>query len=165
MAPGRMSVENILERMKTAWPETHSVTLQVMLRVYRLRDLARATVSEVLGEAGLTHSEFEVLMILRVDAPISQLTPTELYKGALMTSGGLTKTLDNLERKGLVDRPAHDGDRRVRPVRLTESGATLAEETLANVEQREAALLRKGLTEQEMVALAGQLQKLLIAVE
>ena len=53
----------------------------------------------------------------------------------MLTSGSMTAALDRLGRRGLVERKEDDVDRRVRVVRLTETGADLIREAFEDHKQ------------------------------
>jgi DNA-binding MarR family transcriptional regulator len=53
---------------------------------------------------GLSPSELDVLVTLRRSAAPWVLTPSEIQRALLITSGGLTKILQQLEGRGLVTR-------------------------------------------------------------
>jgi len=114
---------------------------------------------------GLNLTDFAVLATLRGLPPPCELTPTQLYSAVLISSGGLTKVLYGLERRGLISRVADDKDRRSRRVRLTPEGRTLAERALATLQASGDELFGKGLSAPEMARLASLLRKVLLAVE
>jgi MarR family 2-MHQ and catechol resistance regulon transcriptional repressor len=67
-------------------------------------------------------SDFAVLEALLHKGP---LPVNEIGKKILLTSGSITVAVDRLEQKGLVERRAHDSDRRARVVHLTKEGKRL----------------------------------------
>jgi MarR family 2-MHQ and catechol resistance regulon transcriptional repressor len=75
-----------------------------------------------LADAGLTVSQFGVLEALYHLGPLSQ---GELAKKILKSSGNITMVIDNLEKRGLVNRERNQEDRRVYVVRLTVEGRRL----------------------------------------
>lgn len=73
-------------------------------------------------ECGLTHLEYEVLLILgRAGEP--GMSMRVISQEQVLTTGGATRVIDRLEKSGLVVRTAHPTDRRGRLVRLTREGA------------------------------------------
>lgn len=138
--------------------------LTPMVVIGRLSEAAQMIGREFLTPAyaavGLKPGEFDVLATLVRSGPPYKLTPTELYRTTMMSSGGMTARLDKLERAGLVERCPHPGDRRALTVCLTDKGRVLIKDMMPSyVEvQREAA---EGLTESEQKQLAGLLEKLI----
>ena len=90
--------------------------------------LARATLllealqQECLETIGLTFVEYSVLRVL-MDGSLSL---SRLAEAAVRTTGGMTKIVDRLERRGLVERVADPADRRGVLVGLTEDGRELS---------------------------------------
>lgn len=74
---------------------------------------------------GLTEGEFDVLATLRRAGEPYERAAGELADHTLVTTGGLTKRVDRLEARGLVERRAAASDARRRLVRLTPQGKDL----------------------------------------
>ena len=67
-------------------------------------------------------SDFAVLEALLHKGP---LPVNEIGKKVLLTSGSITVAVDRLQARGLVERRAHNTDRRARVVHLTKEGRKL----------------------------------------
>jgi len=68
----------------------------------------------------------DVLAALR-DAPEQRLRQVELAERVLLSNSGLSRLVDRIEAKGLVERNACSSDRRSFHVRLTDEGAAMLE--------------------------------------
>lgn len=79
----------------------------------------------VYGEFGLSEGEFDVLATLRRAGSPYERAAGELADHTLVTTGGLTKRVDRLAARGLVERRAEASDARRRLVRLTPAGIDL----------------------------------------
>lgn len=79
----------------------------------------------VYGEFGLSEGEFDVLATLRRAGEPYERAAGELADHTLVTTGGLTKRVDRLEARGLVERRTEASDARRRIVRLTPEGRDL----------------------------------------
>jgi DNA-binding MarR family transcriptional regulator len=79
----------------------------------------------VYGEFGLTEGEFDVLATLRRAGEPFEHAAGDLADHTLVTTGGLTKRVDRLEARGLVERRVEASDARRRLVRLTPEGRDL----------------------------------------
>jgi DNA-binding MarR family transcriptional regulator len=105
-----------------------------------------------------------VLACLRRVGEPYQLTPTQINREVMRTSGAITHTLHSLEYAGLIRRVPHQEDGRSSNVQLTAAGRELiqrvAPEHLAN-ERR----MLAPLSADEASTLAALLRKLLIAFE
>lgn len=81
---------------------------------------------EAFGESsatvGLDNADFGILAALRRAGPDHAVTPTELARRRMMTSGGMTAAIDRLDRRGLVDPIPNPTDRRGSLVRVTDVG-------------------------------------------
>lgn len=86
--------------------------------------------SEVVRAAGLTQSQFGTLEALLHLGPLCQ---GELAAKVLKSAGNMTTVVDNLEKRGLVQRRREGEDRREVTVRLTKSGRTLVRRVFPGV--------------------------------
>lgn len=128
-----MSTKTTVENIRTNWPEAAGPQMECLLLIQRVARLLKENAQEVVKPLGLSFTEFEVLAALRASPPPHVLLPTALYDAMLISSGGLTKVLKELEVQKLISRPAHKGDKRQRPVALLPKGGRLAESGLARI--------------------------------
>lgn len=126
-------VQDLLDRMTRNWPEAVSPESQIVIALIRFGDLIRKRTDRVLDRHNLTPAAYEVLVTLRAMAEPRQMTPTDLYRSTLLTSGGMTKVLIELERRGAVERIHNPEDGRSRIVRMTPVGKALAEDVTREV--------------------------------
>jgi DNA-binding MarR family transcriptional regulator len=143
---GKSTVSDILERMQENWHEVAVPETRVMLGLIRLNDIVLESTNRIIANYGLTQAAFEVLVTLRSLPEPRQLTPTELYRSILITSGGMTKVLKQLETEGLIARSINTEDQRSKLVRLTTSGAKCAERSMAAVSENDREILSKALS-------------------
>jgi MarR family transcriptional regulator, 2-MHQ and catechol-resistance regulon repressor len=99
---------------------TFGLLLEAHARLTSLLD------ADLRASDGITLQTFEVLLrISRADG--GQVTMSELASAVSLTTGGVTRLADRLERDGLVERRSCPTDRRVVHLSLTPAGtATLA---------------------------------------
>src|ERR1700694_4304919 len=126
--------EDAIDRIVAEWnrerPDLDVSPTHVLQRITRLYLLQSATFAEVFGRFGIPFGEYEVLAALVRSGAPHQLTPTQLTRAMVLSSGAMTNRVDRLERAGLVQRlPDHD-DRRGTRVALTDSGRRVVEEAL-----------------------------------
>jgi DNA-binding MarR family transcriptional regulator len=115
-------VDHLLAQWAQERPELDTSLLRLAARIVRLsRYLDRAS-AEHLAPWALSEGEQNVLAALRRAGPPYELTPTELYRSLLLSSGAMTNRLDRLEEAGLLVRTPDPDDRRRTRVRLTERG-------------------------------------------
>jgi MarR family transcriptional regulator, 2-MHQ and catechol-resistance regulon repressor len=98
---------------------------------------------------GLTHTEFEILEALYHKGP---LLLGDVQKKILLSSGGVTYTVDRLAEKGFVERRECESDRRARYAALTPKGRDLMDRILPPiVKQIEETMSVLSVREQEEV--------------
>ena len=157
----RDEVDLVVEAWSRERPDLDLTPLRVLSRVTRLArhlDRQRAT---AFSAHGLETWEFDVLAALRRAGRPHQLSPGQLLRETMVTSGTMTNRVDRLAARGLVRRDLHPGDKRGVLVGLTESGRTTVDAALADLLQAEQQLLA-GLNEDDQHQLAQTLRRLLV---
>jgi DNA-binding MarR family transcriptional regulator len=96
---------------------------------------------EVFGRFNTTGASFDVLAALYGTGPPYQMTPTELYRGHMMSSAGVTARLDVVERAGLAARSRDPRDRRGVIVTLTKAGQKMVRDAAQALYRRQAFVL------------------------
>ena len=134
-----------VDRIVAAWQrergDLDASPLHVLSRVSRLaRHLDRAR-GAAFAEHGLEGWEFDVLSSLRRAGAPYELSPGELVKQMLVSSGTMTNRVDRLERRGLVGRKPRPGDRRGVIVALSPAGREVVDGAMADLLAREHELL------------------------
>lgn len=114
----------------------------------------------LLARYALSLAEFDVLATLRNAPAPHAMTPKEIQDEVVITSGGLTKVMLQLETRELVSRLQHASDLRIKPVCLTHSGKALIETAMAEMLVASGAWIRQSLTADEIRHLTGLLNKL-----
>lgn len=120
-------IDSVLDDWRRARPETKADALQIVGRILWLGRQYEETVTRMLAEHGLSYSDYDVIATLRRAGAPYELTPTELARRVLLTSGGLTACLRRLEVGGLVSRRGVPEDRRRLLAKLTPKGFDLVE--------------------------------------
>lgn len=117
-------------------PDLDFSAMGLIARLARLNAIGGRAIDRVFETEGIDRGEFNVLASLRREGAPFELTPSELTDRDLTTRGGMTKRLDRLESRGLVERRANGADRRSLLVSLTATGRqvidTLIERHTAN---------------------------------
>ncbi|HEV7260631.1 MAG TPA: MarR family transcriptional regulator [Bosea sp. (in: a-proteobacteria)] len=157
-----------VERLRGQWsrelPDLDTTPMAVLGRAYRLANLVRPSIEACFAGFGIDRGEFDVLStLLRSGAPY-RLTPTELYRSLMISSGGLTHRLVRLEKAGLIRREKSPEDGRSFHVLLTEEGAGRTEAAFRADMANEMRFL-EGFSSEKQEALAGLLRDLLLLVE
>lgn len=138
-------------------PDLDTGPMQVLSRVTRLArhlDLARRAAFEA---HGLETWEFDVLTALRRAGAPYQLSPGQLLRETMVTSGTMTNRVDRLVAKGLVTRLPDPDDKRGVLVQLTAEGRSRVDAALEGLLERERVLL-DGLSARQRGSLASMLR-------
>ncbi len=99
----------------------------VFLNLMRTTDALLREVEETLKPAGLSHTQYNVLRILRGARP-QGLACREIGERMLTRDPDITRLLDRLEAHGLVTRQRERTDRRVVNTRITPQGLRILQE-------------------------------------
>ncbi|KRF20858.1 transcriptional regulator [Nocardioides sp. Soil797] len=118
-------VSRIVEQWAVERPELDTAPMEVIGRLHRLADLLRERLLVVYAEFGLSEGEFDLLATLRRSGAPYELSPTDLAASTMVTSGAITKRVDRLAARGLVERRADKHDGRARTIVLGPAGRKL----------------------------------------
>lgn len=116
-------VDRILHAWAAEAPGLDTQPLEILSRVGRLARLMDLERGAAFGRHGLEVWEFDVLAALRREGAPYELSPGDLIRQTLSTSGTMTNRVDRLVERGLVERDRNPSDRRGVRVRLTPAGA------------------------------------------
>jgi DNA-binding MarR family transcriptional regulator len=156
-------VDRVLAQWAEQRPDLDVSPMAVIGRLKRLTLLMDPAMKRTFAAHGLDRASFDVLATLRRNGPDHPLTPAELMRSAMVTSGAVTQRLDRLQERGLVSRTPSPTDGRVVQVALTEAGLALIEEALPDHLATERALLA-ALPPAELEHLADTLRTLLVGL-
>ena len=153
-------VDHVLAQWAEQRPDLDVSPMAVIGRLSRAALGVSAELKRVFAEHDLDRASFDVLATLRRNGPERCMTPAELTRSAMVTSGAISQRLDRLQARGLVSRTPSDADGRVVLVRLTQEGRELIDRVLPHHVENERRIL-SGLTSAEQDQLADLLRKLL----
>jgi len=114
-----------------------SLEQEALLNVLRTADALMQEIGAVLKPFKLSHSQYNVLRILRGASP-DGLACQEISERMISRDPDITRLLDRLEARGLVTRTRDQEDRRVVTARITLEGLRLLEaldELIAEVDR------------------------------
>jgi DNA-binding MarR family transcriptional regulator len=124
------AVDVIVAEWHRERPDLDPSAKELTGRIIRLTSLFQQAYGETFAPLGLSEGDYGMLAPLRRAGAPYELTPTELAKHKMMTSGGMTAAIDRLERKGFVARLPNPADRRGSLVRLTEAGKDVIDQAM-----------------------------------
>jgi DNA-binding MarR family transcriptional regulator len=102
-----------------------------------------SVIEEAAAKCNLHPGEFLVLMTL--DRSDAGMRSTEIYRSLLVTASAVTKRIDSLVSRGLVERISSETDRRSAKIRLTAEGRKIAATVRASPNAMHAVAERFGL--------------------
>ena len=130
---------------------------EVYLNLWRTYDRLRAYEDELFGRHGLTAQQYNALRLLRAAHP--EKVPTLSVAARLVSRApDITRLLDKLAARGLIERERPADNRRVVNVGITAEGLALLDTLAADVRACHERQLGH-LSEEEMAVLAALLRK------
>ena len=155
-------LDQVLAQWAAVRPDLDTSPMGVIGRLSRLARLIDGELGRTFAAHDLDRASFDVLATLRRnDKP---LTPADLMRSSMVTSGAVTQRLDRLTTRGLVTRTPSATDGRVVHVSLTDEGRALIDRALPDHVANEHRILAT-LTAEERDALATTLRDLLESLE
>jgi DNA-binding MarR family transcriptional regulator len=116
--------------MKHYTPENFSLTQSVGFLLTKARNLITTEMDTALKDLDITGPQMGILLAMQRGLAS---TPFELSKMLSVDTGLMTRMLDKLETKGLLERSRSVDDRRVVNLELTKKGEAIAGEIPAVV--------------------------------
>jgi Transcriptional regulators len=153
-------VDDLIAEWLIPFPTLDVSAIPVVARIVRMSHHISQLVDANFARYNLTVGEFEVLAAL-TRHPQEQMTPKQLGKNILISSGGLTNRINRLEEKALIVRLPDPTDRRGVIIQVTPKGKALAMEAVVTHMIVENTLI-DGLDPTEKEQLAALLKKLLL---
>src|SRR5919199_510446 len=144
-------VDQILQAWIREWPDLEVAPMAVVGRISRASRHIERALQATYASFDLNTGEFDVLATLRRQGVPYHLSPTELLRTLMLSSGAMTNRIDRLEVLGLVVRGGDPTDRRGVLVMLTAKGQQVVEAALvAHVMSEERLLTSLSGSEREL---------------
>jgi len=115
-----------------------SVGAEALLSVLRTAAVLEHQLTEVLKPYGITHTQYNVLRILR-GAGVEGLCGREVAERMVSRVPDVSRLLDRMEEPGLISRERDPGDRRHVTARITRKGLAMLEQATPQLEAVERA--------------------------
>ena len=135
-------VDGIVAAWRRERPDLDVAPMEVLSRLTRVAQQLDRQRANAFDAHGLESWEFDVLAALRRSGEPFALSPGQLVRETLVTSGTMTNRVDRLAARGLVEREEHPDDRRGVLVRLTAAGRANVDAALADLLAAERIMLR-----------------------
>jgi DNA-binding MarR family transcriptional regulator len=107
--------------------------MTMVVEILRTGNWIDNRISQILQKAGITHVQFNILRILEGAHP-TPLTVGNIKSQILFSNSDITRLLDRLKNKGLIDRRICAGNRRKMDVNITDEGLELTKIVLPQIE-------------------------------
>ena len=157
-------IDQLIRDWRRERPDLDISTMSVVGRVLRLANRLERRSNDVLKPFGLAVWGFDVLATLRRKGEPYAMTPTELMRSVMLSSGAMTNRIDRLEKLGFVERCPEPTDRRSLLVKLTDKGLQVVDLAVAaRLEEAEDAL--SVLNKRDRKVLSGLLRRLVLGLE
>jgi DNA-binding MarR family transcriptional regulator len=153
------AVDAIVAQWRVERPDLDPSPIALFGRIHRIYLRYQTVITGAFAEHDLNPASFDVLAALRRAGSPYRKSSSELAKGSLLSSAGVTFRLDRLEEAGLIERQRDTDDRRVVHSQLTERGFAAIEEAITAHLDNEHRMLT-GLTKAECAQLSRLLAKL-----
>jgi DNA-binding MarR family transcriptional regulator len=137
----RDEVDGLVAAWARERPDLDVAPMQVLSRVTRLAHYLDRQRRTAFARHNLEPWEFDVLAALRRAGHPYQLSPGQLLRETMVTSGTMTNRVDRLAGRGLVTRTDHPDDRRGVLVLLTSAGKDAVDAAITDLLQAEQAIL------------------------
>ncbi|MFB9237594.1 MarR family winged helix-turn-helix transcriptional regulator [Plantactinospora siamensis] len=157
-------IDRVLAQWAVQRPDLDVSPMAVLGRLSRAAQLVGVELRRTFATHDLDPASFDVLATLRRSGAPYRLSPSQLMRSAMVTSGAITQRLDKLESRGLVRRTRSTADGRSVTVALTDDGHRLIDRALPDHVANEHRILA-GLDPARRDALAGALRDLLTILD
>ncbi|NRA67212.1 MAG: MarR family transcriptional regulator [Pseudobacteriovorax sp.] len=163
-----MSQNDVVDLAMDQWrqeePSLDPSPMGITSRLFQIQAKSEKLFRQYLMSFEIGIHEFDVLATLKRSGPPFRLSPTQLYKSSMLTSGAMTNRIDRLEKQRLVLRKKDPQDRRAQFVELSAKGHELISGIIPDYFQQLSHLLSP-LTEFEQTQLAILLRKLNLGIK
>ncbi|HEX8463078.1 MAG TPA: MarR family transcriptional regulator [Abditibacterium sp.] len=156
--PSGRREDELIHAIAARYAQSDTEALRLILAALHMAETVLGVRDAHFARLGISQSRFALLMHLATHEGDSA-TPSELAELWGVTRSAVTSLLDGLEKSGLVERTAHQSDRRALSVRLTPQGSEFLDAIYAHNRAWEDQLLQ-GISDDEKKRLAACAQAL-----
>jgi DNA-binding MarR family transcriptional regulator len=158
--PTADEVDDLVDAWRRERTDLDLAPVEVFSRISRLERLLDRARREAFSAQAIEPWEFDVLAALRRAGKPYRLSPGQLLRETMVTSGTMTNRIDRLGERGLVERSPDPDDRRGVLVGLTAAGKRAVDAAFESLIAKERDLLAE-LSTAERRELAGLLKRLM----
>ena len=122
--------------------------MKMVVNILRAGKIIDHKVSEVLKEHGITHIQFNILRILEARMP-EKLSLKEVQDGLLFPTSDVSRLLDRLVKRGLVERTVCPENRRKIDLSITREGLQIIHSSIPAIEDSLDGYYKSAINEEE----------------
>ncbi len=123
-------IDSLISEWKEERPELDTSAMEVVGRILKLSKILEKRVSKVLLPYHIHYTDLDVLATIRRSGKPYELTPSQLMKSVLITSGAMTALLNRLTKLKLIYRSPDSKDGRIKLAGLTPKGIELIDKSI-----------------------------------
>ncbi len=123
-------IDSLIFEWKQERPELDTSAMKIVGRILKLSKILERSASIALEDYNIHYTDLDVLATIRRSGEPYELTPTQLMKSVLISSGAMTALLNRLTKLELIYRSQDPRDRRVKLVGLTENGIKVIDKAI-----------------------------------
>ncbi len=154
-------VDVLVSDWKKERPDLDSTPMLIVGRILKLGKKLEKSIGRSLIDSGIHYTDLDVLATIRRSGEPYKLSPKDLMKSVLITSGAMTALLTRLTNMDLIYRAPNGKDGRVKLACLTEKGKTVIDNAI-EIRFNEAKSSIEMFTVQEKVLLSSLLKKMIL---
>ncbi len=130
MAKEKDILDNLILEWKEERPDLDASSMLIVGRILKLGKVLEKRANLALQGNNIHYTDLDVLATLRRFGKPFELSPKQLMKSVLITSGAMTALLDRLEKLGLIYRSPDPNDGRVKYAGLTKKGIKIIDKAI-----------------------------------
>lgn len=123
-------IDILIAEWKQEQPELDVDAMQIVGRIIKLGAVLEKKISNVLKDSGIHYTDLDVLATIRRSGKPYELTPKQLMKSVLITSGAMTALLNRLTKLELIYRAPDPKDGRIKLAGLTKKGIKIIDKAI-----------------------------------
>jgi len=133
MTINRDLIDSLQSDWKQERPELNTDGMQIVGRILILSKILERRAGLAIADFHICYTDLDVLATIRRSGKPYELTPSQLMKSVLISSGAMTALLNRLSKLELVYRASDSRDGRIKLVGLTKKGLKIIDRA---IEQR-----------------------------
>jgi len=123
-------IDSLISEWKDERPELDASAMEVVGRILKLSKILEKRASKAVSIYNIHYTDLDVLATIRRSGKPYELTPSQLMKSVLITSGAMTALLNRLTKLKLIYRSPSPKDGRIKLVGLTTKGIELIDKSI-----------------------------------